>query len=106
MDKVFIGPKLRQLRKHHKHTQAQLGKLIGVTAAYVNLLENNQRTLTVKVLMSLTDVYGVNAQELAKTHEAEDLNALRMMVRDPIFSSDEPEFTAVARRGCTCPAIC
>ena len=58
MDKVFIGPKLRQLRKHHKHTQAELGKLIGVSAAYVNLLENNQRTLTVKVLMSLTDVYG------------------------------------------------
>ena len=26
MDKVFIGPKLRQLRKHHKHTQAELGK--------------------------------------------------------------------------------
>ena len=91
MDKVFIGPKLRQLRKHHKHTQAELGKLIGVTAAYVNLLENNQRTLTVKVLMSLTDVYGISAQELAQTHEAEDLNALRMMVRDPIFSSDEPD---------------
>ena len=33
MDKVFIGPKLRQLRKHHKHTQAELGNLIGVSAA-------------------------------------------------------------------------
>ena len=41
--------------------------------------------------MSLTDVYGISAQELAQTHEAEDLNALRMMVRDPIFSSDEPD---------------
>ena len=50
MNKVFIGPKLRQLRKHHKHTQAELGKLIGVSAAYVNLLENNQRTLTVKAV--------------------------------------------------------
>ena len=47
MDKVFVGPKLRQLRKHHKHTQAELGKLIGVSAAYVNLLENNQLTGTV-----------------------------------------------------------
>ena len=91
MEKIFIGPKLRQLRKQHKHTQAQLGNLIGVSAAYVNLLENNQRTLTVKVLMSLTDVYGVSAQELANTHEAEDLNTLRMMVRDPIFSSVEPD---------------
>ena len=41
--------------------------------------------------MALTDVYGISAQELAQTHEAEDLNALRMMVRDPIFSSDEPD---------------
>ena len=55
--------------------------------------------------MSLTDVYGISAQELAQTHEAEDLNALRMMVRDPIFSRMNPIYS-IARRRCPCPAVC
>ena len=46
--------------------------------------------------MSLTDVYGISAQELAQTHEAEDLNALRMMVRDPIFSRMNPIYSNCA----------
>lgn len=93
MSKVFIGPKLRQLRNAHNHTQAKLAKRIGVSAAYVNLLENNQRNLTVKVLMALTDLYGVSAQDLAQETDANDLSSLRLMVRDPIFTAQEPDLT-------------
>lgn len=91
MEKIFIGPKLRQLRHLHNQTQADLAKRIGVSAAYINLLENNQRSLTVKVLMSLTDIYGIQAHDLAKTAEADDLASLRLMVRDPMFTDTEPD---------------
>ena len=93
MEKVFIGPKLRQLRHAHNQTQADLAKRIGVSAAYVNLLENNQRSLTVKMLMSLTEIYCLQAQALAKTAETDELASLRLMGRDPMFTDTEPDLT-------------
>lgn len=91
MSKSFVGPKLRQLRRQHNRTQAQLAKQLGVSAAYVNLLENNQRSLTVPVLMALSDVYGLDARSFIQTNEAEHLSELRSMVRDPVFSGDVPD---------------
>lgn len=91
MSKAFVGSKLRQLRRQHKHTQAQLAQHLGVSAAYVNLLENNQRSLTVPVLMSLSDVYAIDARSFIQTNEAEHLAEIRSMVRDPIFAEDPPD---------------
>lgn len=91
MTKSFVGPKLRQLRRQHNRTQAQLAEQLGVSAAYVNLLENNQRSLTVKVLMALSDAYGLDARSFIQTDEAEHLSELRSMVRDPIFSGEVPD---------------
>ncbi|MYA90107.1 MAG: helix-turn-helix transcriptional regulator, partial [Boseongicola sp. SB0662_bin_57] len=50
MNKTFVGPQLRQLRRAHKQTQAAMAKMLGVSPAYVNLLENNQRSLSVQML--------------------------------------------------------
>jgi len=35
-------------------------KMLGVSAGYVNLLENNERSLSLRVLMALADHYGVD----------------------------------------------
>ena len=45
MRKTFVGPRLRKLRRERKQTQAEMARTLGVSAAYVNLLENNQRSL-------------------------------------------------------------
>ena len=41
--KIFIGPKLRELRQDGGLTQADLAKALGVSPSYVNLVERNQR---------------------------------------------------------------
>ena len=66
MRKTLIGPRLRQLRREHKQTQAEMAKALGVSTAYVNLLENNQRSLSVQMLMALADAYGVDWRDLIK----------------------------------------
>ena len=38
--KTLVGPRLRQLRRDHGQTQAEMAKALGVSTAYVNLLEN------------------------------------------------------------------
>ncbi|MFZ2077822.1 MAG: helix-turn-helix transcriptional regulator, partial [Xanthobacteraceae bacterium] len=43
MTKTFVGPQLRQLRRERHQTQAEMAKVLGISAGYVNLLENNER---------------------------------------------------------------
>jgi XRE family transcriptional regulator, fatty acid utilization regulator len=51
--KTFVGPQLRQLRRERRQTQAEMAKVLGVSAGYVNLLENNERSLSLRILMAL-----------------------------------------------------
>ena len=91
MGKVFIGPKLRQLRQSHAHTQRQLADMLGVSPAYVNLLENNQRSLSIKLLVSLSDIYKIDLKSFAFSNEVEKIGALRQLMRDPVFTAERPD---------------
>lgn len=68
-----------------------MARKLGVSAAYVNLLENNQRSVSVKVLMALSDAYGVDATAMLKDGSATKLVELRARVRDPIFAEHAPD---------------
>lgn len=85
MQKTFVGPQLRQLRRTRKETQAEMAKALGVSPAYVNLLENNQRSLSVQMLMALSDVYGVDWRDLVQDPSSGILTELRSVLQDPIF---------------------
>ncbi len=91
MRKTFVGPRLRQLRREKKLTQAQMAQALGVSAAYVNLLENNQRSLSVQMLMALSDVYQVDWRDLVKDEASNRLADLRNVMQDPVFSGDQPD---------------
>lgn len=91
MRKTFVGPRLRQLRRQHGQTQAEMAKALGVSAAYVNLLENNQRSLSVQVLLALSDAYQVDWRDLIKDESSTRLADLRNAVQDPIFSAKTPD---------------
>ncbi|WP_206186742.1 short-chain fatty acyl-CoA regulator family protein [Williamsia sp. 1135] len=59
--KMFVGTKLRRLREERALTQAALAQGLGLSTSYVNQLENDQRPLTVAVLLRLTDTYDLLA---------------------------------------------
>src|SRR5690606_8773574 len=85
MAKTFIGPQLRQLRRERGQTQAEMARVLGISAGYVNLLENNQRSLSVRLLMALADAYKVDWRELVRDEAASRLGELRTVLRDPMF---------------------
>ncbi len=89
--KTLVGPRLRQLRRQHKQTQAEMAEALGISVSYVNLLENNQRSLSVQVLMNLSDVYGVDWRDIIKDEESTLLADIRSAVRDPLFDGDAPD---------------
>jgi transcriptional regulator with XRE-family HTH domain len=91
MAKTLIGPRLRQLRRERGQTQAEMARELGVSTAYVNLLESNQRSLSVQMLMALTDTYGVDWRDILADDGTSRLADLRNALRDPIFEGRRPD---------------
>jgi XRE family transcriptional regulator, fatty acid utilization regulator len=92
MTKTFVGPQLRQLRRERHQTQAEMAKVLGVSPGYVNLLENNERSLSIRVLMALADHYGVDWRDIVTDKTSNQLAELRSVIKDPMFSAT-PDLT-------------
>lgn len=90
-EKVFIGPKLRELRQGRKLTQAELATELGVSASYVNLIERNQRPASLKLLVALSDTFGLNWREFTNSDAGLALSDLRQITKDAAFSHALPD---------------
>jgi len=89
--KTFVGPRLRRLRVDHGLTQTRMGEALGISASYVNLLEKNERSVSVSVLLKLMEVYGVDWRDIAKDNEASQLAEIRAALQSPIFETKRPD---------------
>jgi predicted transcriptional regulator/plasmid maintenance system antidote protein VapI len=103
--KTFVGPKLRQLRKGRGQTQAQMAETLGLSATYINLLENNQRSLSVQVLMRLAEGYGVDWRELVEDDAPTHLADLRNTLQDPIFGDNRADLHELRAALDHCPTL-
>jgi len=92
MTKTFVGPQLRQLRRERHQTQAEMAKVLGVSAGYVNLLENNERSLSLRLLIALADNYGVDWRDIVADKTSNLFAELRSVIKDPMFSA-APDLT-------------
>ena len=91
MQKTFIGPHLRRLRLDRKETQAAMGKVLGISPSYVNLLENNERSVSVAVLLRVFEAYGVDWRDIAEEDGTTQLADLRAVMQDPLFMQTRPD---------------
>jgi predicted transcriptional regulator/transcriptional regulator with XRE-family HTH domain len=91
MQKTFIGPQLRRLRQERSETQSAMAKALGISASYVNLLENNERSVSVAVLLRLFEAYGVDWRDIEKDDSAVQLADLRAALQDPLFTNARPD---------------
>ncbi|WP_425071786.1 helix-turn-helix domain-containing protein [Sagittula sp. S175] len=89
--KTFIGPRLRRLRIEHGHTQVQMGKELGISTSYVNLLEKNERSVSVPVLLKLFEAYGVDWRDIAEDDDTAALADIRGALQDPLFDGARPD---------------
>jgi len=91
MQKTFIGPHLRRLRLERGETQGAMAKTLGISPSYVNLLENNERSVSVQVLFRLFDAYGVDWRDIAEEEGSTQLADLRATIQDPLFAQFRPD---------------
>jgi hypothetical protein len=103
--KTFIGPRLRRLRQDRGETQGQMARALGISVAYVNLLESNQRSVSVAVLLRILDVYGLDWRELAADDDAVALSDLRAATQDPLFDGERPDLAQLRAALVHAPAL-
>ena len=62
--KIFAGPKVRRIRNALALTQTAMAEALEISPSYLNLIERNQRPLTVQLLLKLSSVYRIDLEEL------------------------------------------
>lgn len=83
---VYMGPRLRRLRRELGLTQADMAADLEISASYVALLERNQRPLTADMLLRLARTYRMDMSELAGDGGAEQTARLHAVLKDPMFA--------------------
>lgn len=63
--KLFLGGRLKRLRRDLGVTQARMAEELGVSPSYLNLLERNQRPVTAQILLRLADAYDLDLRSLS-----------------------------------------
>ena len=61
---MFLGYRLKELRKDKEMSQAQLGEILGVSKVSVSGYENGTRVPSVEILLMMLDVFKVSADYL------------------------------------------
>ncbi len=86
--KLYLGYKLRRLREQRGMTQAALAKALDLSPSYLNQLENNQRPLTLAVLLKVSGVFEVELTNFIEDEEARLVADLREALADPLFGGE------------------
>ena len=83
--KILAGPRLKRLRRERGLTQARMADELAVSPSYLNLMERNQRPITVPVLVRLTETYGIDPREFMEDAANAAVGDLEQVLADPLF---------------------
>ena len=82
---VYIGAKLRRVRRDLGLTQGQMARDLDVSPSYVALMERNQRAVTAEMLLRLAATYELELKSLSDPDGADHATRLSDALRDPLF---------------------
>ncbi|MDI1294658.1 MAG: short-chain fatty acyl-CoA regulator family protein [bacterium] len=67
--KLYLGPKLRVLRRELGINQTRMAEELGVSPSYLNHLERNQRPLTAQMLLRLANTYDIDIRDFVASSQ-------------------------------------
>lgn len=83
-EKFFVGARLKRLRTEHGLSQSRMSEKIEISNSYLNLLESNQRPLSISVLMKINEKFDIDIKEFTRDHSPEIASQLSRVLSDPI----------------------
>lgn len=83
---LYLGPRLRRLRRELGLTQQAMADDLEISPSYVALIERNQRPVTADMLLRLARTYRLEIGDLASEDGEDYARRLGEALRDPIFA--------------------
>ena len=85
-EKPMVGHKVRRLREQVGLSQSDMATTIGISASYLNLIEHNQRPMTVPLLFKLGQSFDLDLKEFAADESTRLIADMTQMFADPVLS--------------------
>lgn len=82
--KLYLGPRLRVLRRDLGINQTQMADELGVSPSYLNHLERNQRPLTAQMLLRLANTYDIDVRDFVAGANDGAASDLAEVFADPL----------------------
>jgi XRE family transcriptional regulator, fatty acid utilization regulator len=82
--KLYLGPKLRLLRRELGINQSQMAEELGVSPSYLNHLERNQRPLSAQMLLRFAQTYDIDIREFVAGASPDAAGGLAEIFADPV----------------------
>lgn len=102
---LYLGPRLRRLRRELGLTQQAMADDLAISPSYVALIERNQRPVTADMLLRLARTYRLDVAELAGDDGEDYARRLVQALRDPIFADIDLPALEVADLATSFPGI-
>src|ERR1700745_2208370 len=83
--KLFLGARLKRMRRELGITQTRMAEDVGVSPSYLNLLERNQRPVTAQVLLRLAEAYDLDLKTLSADPDSGSATDLAEILSDQMF---------------------
>jgi XRE family transcriptional regulator, fatty acid utilization regulator len=89
---AHLGLKVRRLRQSESLSQVEAATRLGISASYLNLIEHNQRPLTVNLLFKIGQLFDIDLRDWSEGDEARLASSIREVLNDPVLNDmDVPE---------------
>ena len=82
----MIGHKIRRLRGQLGLTQTDMAQTIGISASYLNLIEHNQRPVTVALLFKLGQSFDIDLKDFSSDDTSRLLADVTEFFADPLIA--------------------
>ena len=102
---LYLGPRLKRLRRELGLTQQAMAEDLGISASYVALLERNQRPFTADLLLRLARGYKLEMEDLAGQDGEDYARRITDVLRDPIFADIDLPALEVADLATNFPGV-
>jgi len=102
---LYIGPRLKRLRRELGLTQQVMADDLEISPSYVALLERNQRPVTADMLLRLARTYQLDVSDIASEDGEAYARRIGEILRDPIFDDIDLPALEVADLATSFPGV-
>jgi predicted transcriptional regulator/transcriptional regulator with XRE-family HTH domain len=102
----MLGHKVRRLRRDRSVSQVALAGQLGISPSYLNLIEHNQRQLTLPLLLKVSRLFDVDLEAFSDEDETRLLGDLVETFGDPLFRESGVERDDLSDLVNASPAAC